>query len=85
MGVSMKTNQNNQPRVQVLNLYGESERLCKEKERASITGISRSQAWVLENEGKFPRRKKIGRTNVWLLSELLLWANQLKEANNNGQ
>ncbi|UYI46953.1 AlpA family transcriptional regulator [Vibrio natriegens] len=67
----------------ILNLYGESERLCRESERAKITSVSRTQAWFLERNGQFPKRKKIGRTNVWLLSELLLWAHQLKEGDAN--
>ncbi len=75
----MTTFNNTNNQAEVLRLYGESERLCREKERLQITSLSRTQAWVLEREGQFPKRKKIGRTNVWLLSELLLWAHQLKE------
>ncbi|MCG6238937.1 AlpA family transcriptional regulator [Vibrio diabolicus] len=70
---------NNIEALNILRTYGESERLCREKERRQITSLSRTQAWVLEREGQFPKRKKIGRTNVWLLSELLLWAHQLNE------
>lgn len=69
----------------ILNLYGESERLCREKERRVITSLSRSQAWELERKGLFPQRKKIGRTNVWLLSDLLMWAHQLQGAQQHDQ
>ncbi|UIP27772.1 AlpA family transcriptional regulator [Photobacterium sp. TLY01] len=77
----LDTNQPNLSSKEILLHYGETERLCREKERRRITSLSRSQAWVLEQEGKFPTRKKIGRTNVWLLSELLLWTHQLRESN----
>ncbi|MCR9816222.1 helix-turn-helix transcriptional regulator [Vibrio parahaemolyticus] len=75
----LELSQNNSSARNILRTYGESERLCREKERRQITSLSRTQAWVLEREGQFPKRKKIGRTNVWLLSDLLLWAHQLKE------
>lgn len=79
----VKTTQDIPTNKHILALYGERERLCREHERRLITTLSRSQAWELERKGLFPKRKKIGRTNVWLLSELLLWANQLKETNHN--
>ncbi|HIF9279299.1 TPA: helix-turn-helix transcriptional regulator [Photobacterium damselae] len=60
----------------ILRSYGETERLCREKERRHITTLSRTQAWALERKGQFPARKKIGRTNAWLLSDLLLWVHQ---------
>ena len=51
--------------------------LSVEKERQKITSISRSQAWKLEREGKFPPRKTIGKKSCgWLLSDLLWWISQ---------
>ena len=59
----------------LLSLYGEPhDRLVREKERKSITSISRSTAWKLEREGKFPQRKQLGPKSCgWLLSDLLIW------------
>ncbi|EHW0577209.1 AlpA family phage regulatory protein [Escherichia marmotae] len=52
----------------------EGDRLVRENERKEITSISRSQAWKLEGEGKFPPRKTIGKKSCgWLLSDLLWW------------
>ncbi|MGE9664959.1 helix-turn-helix transcriptional regulator, partial [Escherichia coli] len=59
-------------------IYGYTcDRLVREKERQKITSISRSQAWKLEREGKFPPRKTIGKKSCgWLLSDLLWWISQ---------
>jgi len=64
-------------RAAILAAYGESERLCREAERKRITTISRSRAWELEQQGKFPARRSLGSNScAWLLSDLLLWINQ---------
>ncbi|WP_064601611.1 helix-turn-helix transcriptional regulator [Photobacterium sp. J15] len=53
-----------------------SDRFVREKERQQITQISRSTAWRLEQEGKFPARRQIGGRAVgWLHSELMDWVN----------
>ncbi|MEH8263754.1 MULTISPECIES: AlpA family phage regulatory protein [Aeromonas] len=71
-------------RAAILAIYGESERLCRESERKQITTISRSRAWELERQGKFPTRRKLGSNScAWLLSDLLLWLHQQPEANQN--
>ncbi|MCZ5349348.1 AlpA family phage regulatory protein [Escherichia coli] len=59
-------------------IYGYTcDRLVREEERQNITSISRSQAWKLEREGKFPPRKTIGKKSCgWLLSDLLWWISQ---------
>jgi prophage regulatory protein len=50
------------------------DRLVKEKERLQITTISKAQAFQLERQGRFPRRRRISNRSVaWLLSELLDW------------
>ncbi|MGU5595790.1 MULTISPECIES: AlpA family phage regulatory protein [Aeromonas] len=68
-------------RAAILAIYGESERLCRESERKQITTISRSRAWELERQGKFPTRRKLGSNScAWLLSDLLLWLHQQPEA-----
>ncbi|ELD8752778.1 TPA: helix-turn-helix transcriptional regulator, partial [Escherichia coli] len=65
-------------RLSILKIYGYTcDRLVREEERQNITSISRSQAWKLEREGKFPPRKTIGKKSCgWLLSDLLWWISQ---------
>ncbi|MCV5900350.1 AlpA family transcriptional regulator [Escherichia coli] len=62
-------------RLVILKAYGiEYDRLVREKERYEITSVSRTQAWKLEREGKFPPRKSIGKKSCgWLFSDLLWW------------
>ncbi|EIG1211240.1 AlpA family phage regulatory protein, partial [Escherichia coli] len=64
--------------LSILKIYGYTcDRLVREEERQNITSISRSQAWKLEREGKFPPRKTIGKKSCgWLLSDLLWWISQ---------
>lgn len=59
-------------RGEILRAYNESERLIKEAERERITAISRT-TWWLERSGEVPRRKRVGGSTVWLLSDLLAW------------
>lgn len=47
-----------------------------------VAGISRSTAWRLEAEGKFPKRRKIaGSSNCvgWLYSEIEEWLNDCEQ------
>ncbi|EBV4144157.1 AlpA family phage regulatory protein [Salmonella enterica subsp. enterica serovar Benin] len=61
-------------RSDILNIYGERERLVRENERRKMTGLSRSTVWRLEREGRFPKRKQTGKNScAWLMSDLLLW------------
>ncbi len=70
-----------QDRATILAAYGESERMCREAERKRITSLSRSRAWELEQQGKFPTRRKLGSNScAWLLSDLLLWLHQQPKA-----
>ncbi len=70
-----------QDRATILAAYGESERMCREAERKRITSLSRSRAWELEQQGKFPTRRKLGSNScAWLLSDLLLWLHQQPQA-----
>ncbi|HCE3287770.1 transcriptional regulator [Vibrio parahaemolyticus] len=51
-----------------------TDRLVREDERRFISSVSRSQAWVLEQQGLFPKRIRLGNRSVaWRLSELLEW------------
>ncbi|WEM42252.1 AlpA family phage regulatory protein [Photobacterium sp. DA100] len=59
-------------RIKVLRIAGEHERLVRDEERQRITTISRSRTWMLEREGRHPKRRKLGANSVaWLLSDLL--------------
>ena len=50
------------------------ERIILESERRLITGISRSTAWRMEQNGQFPKRRKVSDGLVgWLKSELIEW------------
>ncbi|EIM5533477.1 AlpA family phage regulatory protein [Salmonella enterica subsp. enterica] len=64
-------------RSDILNMYGERERLVREDERRKMTGLSRSTVWRLEREGAFPGRKQTGKNScAWLMSDLLLWMHE---------
>ncbi len=46
-------------------------RFVRERERKHITGISRTQWWRLEKEGRAPKRRQLGLNSVaWLDFEL---------------
>ncbi len=50
------------------------DRFIREPERHLLTTISRSQAWKLEKQGRFPNRIRLGaRSVVWRLSEIMAW------------
>lgn len=53
--------------------YRESERFVKENERERLTSISRTTWWRLEKAGQVPKRKRVGGSTVWLLSDILAW------------
>ncbi len=51
-----------------------SERIILEPECKIVTGLGRSTRFLLEREGKFPRRRQISAGRVgWLFSELVEW------------
>lgn len=59
------------------------DRLVREKECQRITSLSRSTRWLMENEGRFPARKPLGRNScAWLLSDLLCWVRNPPAVNN---
>lgn len=50
------------------------DRIVREAERRSITGLCRTSAYVLERKGEFPQRVVLtGNSCGWRLSELLEW------------
>ncbi|HIF9217763.1 TPA: AlpA family phage regulatory protein [Photobacterium damselae] len=53
------------------------DRVIRETERQLITSISRSQAYKLEKQGRFPKRITLGSRSVgWRLSEIMTWVDQ---------
>lgn len=61
-------------------LLAGNDRLVREQERKQITSVSRSQAHLLEKEGRFPKRIPIGKRAVaWSYLELTNWLKQILE------
>lgn len=53
------------------------DRVIRETERQLITSISRSQAYQLEKQGRFPKRITLGSRSVgWRLSEIMAWVDR---------
>lgn len=51
-----------------------TERILKAREIHTMTGLSRTTIWRLENKGEFPRRVSLGGNRVgWRLSEIKNW------------
>ncbi len=57
------------------------DRFIREPERHHITGLSRTTWWRLEREGQVPKRRALSVNSVgWLLSEILQWQAQRRQA-----
>jgi prophage regulatory protein len=57
----------------------EAHRIVREPERKMITGLSRTQWWRLENQGRVPKRIKLSDTaHGWPLGELMAWLDERK-------
>ncbi|WP_420270456.1 helix-turn-helix transcriptional regulator [Klebsiella quasipneumoniae] len=55
-------------------LQDQSDRIIREVECRRLTGICRTTRYMMEKEGKFPARRKLGGRAVgWLLSEVSAW------------
>lgn len=51
-----------------------AERMIREGECRQLTGVCRTTRYMMEKEGKFPARRKLGGRAVgWLLSEVTAW------------
>lgn len=51
-----------------------ADRTIRESECRQITGLCRTTRYMMEKEGKFPSRRKLGGRAVgWLLSEIAEW------------
>lgn len=62
-----------------------AERVIREAECRQLTGICRTTRYMMEKEGLFPARRKLGGRSVgWLLSEISIWQqNQPKAESGN--
>ena len=57
------------------------DRFVREKECREISGLSRTTRWRLMKNGLFPKTRKITPwARGWLLSELMGWVQDRKEA-----
>jgi predicted DNA-binding transcriptional regulator AlpA len=60
------------------------DRAVRAKEAASILGIGRSTFFVLmRTEPGFPKGANLGRTRVWLISDLFAWLRKKTNSRNN--
>ncbi|HBL7133890.1 TPA: AlpA family phage regulatory protein [Serratia marcescens] len=61
-----------------------TDRTVREPECRQLTGLCRTTRYLMEREGKFPARRKLGGRAVgWILSEVLAWQqNQPKVTSN---
>ncbi|MEI7266990.1 helix-turn-helix transcriptional regulator [Pectobacterium versatile] len=51
-----------------------TDRMIREAECHQLTGICRTTRYMMEKEGAFPARRKLGGRSVgWILSEILEW------------
>lgn len=51
-----------------------AERVIREAECRQLTGICRTTRYMMEKDGQFPARRKLGGRSVgWLLSEITAW------------
>lgn len=61
-----------------------ADRIIREKECRTLTGLSRTTRFVREKEGRFPSRRNIGGRNVgWMLSDILEWQEKLPKPHSN--
>lgn len=58
----------------------DNDRIIRERERARLTGVSRTGWWQAERTGRAPRRLRLGLGSVgWRLSDLERWMKSLPE------
>jgi prophage regulatory protein len=54
-----------------------TDRILRERDVKTMTGLSRTTRWRLERAGLFPRKRRISPGAVgWLESEVIGWMNQ---------
>ena len=57
----------------------DTERLLRLSEVENMTGFKKSFIYEQGEKGNFPRRRKIGQSARWVLSEVIEWMNNQKE------
>ena len=58
-----------------------AERVIRDAECLQLTGICRTTRYMMEKEGNFPARRKLGGRAVgWLLSEVTAWQQSRSKA-----
>ncbi|UGB04198.1 AlpA family transcriptional regulator [Leclercia sp. G3L] len=58
-----------------------TERTIREPECRQITGLCRTTRYMMEKDGTFPTRRKLGGRAVgWLLSEITAWQQNCTKA-----
>ena len=58
-----------------------TDRTIREPECRQITGLCRTTRYMMEKEGTFPARRKLGGRAVgWLLSEVIAWQQSCNKA-----
>ena len=57
----------------------DDERLLRLSEVENMTGFKKSFIYEQGEKGNFPRRRKIGQSARWVLSEVIEWLNNQKE------
>lgn len=68
-------------RTKLLLCAGQCERLVREPDRRTLTGVSRTQWWHFERHQVAPARVRLGANSVaWRLSDLLAWIDQQQRA-----
>lgn len=55
-----------------------ADRLLRRREVLELTGLSRTTLWNMEREGRFPRRRQVGKSAVaWSEREVVRWMDGL--------
>lgn len=56
-------------------------RIIRENECRQITGLCRTTRYLMERDGKFPARRRLGGRSVgWILSEVNTWLDEQPKA-----
>ena len=77
----MLLNNNEQEHLSMNQTNQLGERMIREAECRQLTGICRTTRYMMEKEGKFQDRRKLGGRAVgWLLSEVSAWQQSRSKA-----
>lgn len=77
----MLLNNNEQEHLSMNQTTQSADRVIREAECRQLTGICRTTRYMMEKEGKFPARRRLGGRAVgWLLSEVSAWQQSRSKA-----